>query len=94
MNQNWIDPAPLRRIMFTSDEEWAASRETIDALLSWCWTAQHDFLDRLPPTREREIATQKLEEFACYARLAIIAARADKEAGEGKVAPGAQGEAA
>jgi len=66
------DPRPLRRIVFATEPEWLAARENLDRLLAWCWAAQEDFICRLPESRNRQIAMQKLEEFACYVRLAMI----------------------
>ena len=75
----FIHPVPIRRIVFATPEEWETTREDLDRLLAWCWTVQHDILGRLPESRERAIALQKLEEFICYARLAILDARAEKK---------------
>ncbi|MBZ5619904.1 MAG: hypothetical protein LAQ69_14455 [Acidobacteriia bacterium] len=74
-----ITPTPIRRIVFATPEEWQTAREDLDRLLALCWTVQNEILDRLPASREREIALQKLEEFACYARLAILGARGEKK---------------
>ncbi len=94
---NWLNPSGLRRIIFHTTAEWDAAHGDLDCLLATCWNTQHDILDRLPASREREIASQKLEEFACYARLAILAARAkDNDMGNVlvRVRPVAPGESA
>lgn len=80
---DYLQPTPLRRIVFHTGEEWEAAHEDLDRLLAWCWGVQHELLDRLPPSRERAIAVQKLEEFACYARLAVLEARREKKPAEG-----------
>jgi hypothetical protein len=68
-----FEPKIMRRIIFHTAEEYEAGREKLDSLLAWCWTAQHEILERLPASRETELARQGLEQFACYARLAILA---------------------
>jgi hypothetical protein len=85
--KNNIHPALVRRIVFATPKEWESAREDLDRLLAWCWTVQHELLDRLPPSRERAIAVQKLEEFTCYARLAIIEARGGEPGEAGRDGP-------
>jgi len=76
------DPRPLRRIVFATPAEWEAAREDLDRLLAWAWAAQQEFVCRLPESRNREIAVQKLEEFVCYMRLAMIEEASQRTAGE------------
>jgi hypothetical protein len=66
------DPSPLRMLMFDTPEERMESLPETDRLLAVCWSMQHELLDRLPESRERAIAAQKLEEFASYTRFAIM----------------------
>lgn len=66
------DPRTLRRIIFHTPEEWDSHRNDLDGLLATCLSLSRWIGESAPASRERSMALTKLDEFAMWARLAIL----------------------